>query len=212
MLVILFKEGMFRRRWTPATYEPAATESKITIYDFGAHCGEMINGEWSCWEIHSRTRNELGEIVEELKEMPQDWLPFQPFTQQLYSGEILQGGFRVRGWSVQTEPLFEQSPSQLNHKSSHLLQLQEHQKGECIPSNRHEIDRSTKTVLLKQRDAPNLSRLSRGPVVLSKSKSPEMQTSNKTSNTIENKQNKYLSVKNSKNTWTPLIEIVKITN
>ena len=80
----------------------------------------MIGDEWSCWEVQSRTRNDLGEIVEELKSMPQDWVPFDSFNQEIYSGRILQGGgFEIRGWSVRMELLSVQSPPQLNCKSSH---------------------------------------------------------------------------------------------
>lgn len=93
---------MFRRIWTPAIIEGSNNESKIEIYDFGVYCGELIGDNWTCWEILSRTKNEAGEIVEELRKMPQDWTPFEEFTRETYLGTSTTDTIRIRGWSIRT--------------------------------------------------------------------------------------------------------------
>ena len=93
---------MFRRTWTPAVIEGSNNESKIEIYDFGVYCGELIGDDWTCWEILSRTKNEAGEIVEELRKMPQDWTPFEEFTREVYLGTSTTDRIRIRGWSILT--------------------------------------------------------------------------------------------------------------
>ena len=93
---------MFRRIWTPAIIEGSNNESKIEIYDFGVYCGELIGNNWTCWEILSRTKNEAGEIVEELRKMPQDWTPFEEFTREAYLGTSTTDTIRIRGWSIRT--------------------------------------------------------------------------------------------------------------
>jgi len=93
---------MFRRIWTPAIIEGSNNESKIEIYDFGVYCGELIGDNWTCWEILSRTKNEAGEIVEELRKMPQDWTPFEEFTREVYLGTSTTDTIRIRGWSILT--------------------------------------------------------------------------------------------------------------
>ena len=93
---------MFRRIWTPAIIEGSNNESKIEIYDFGVYCGELIGDNWTCWEILSRTKNEAGEIVEELRKMPQDWTPFEEFTREAYLGTSTTDTIRIRGWSILT--------------------------------------------------------------------------------------------------------------
>ena len=93
---------MFRRIWTPAVIEGSNNESKIEIYDFGVYCGELIGDNWTCWEILSRTKNEAGEIVEELRKMPQDWTPFEEFTREVYLGTSTTDTIRIRGWSILT--------------------------------------------------------------------------------------------------------------
>ena len=93
---------MFRRIWTPAIIEGSNNESKIEIYDFGVYCGELIGDNWTCWEILSRTKNEAGEIVEELRKMPQDWTPFEEFTREAYLGTSTTDTIRIRGWSIRT--------------------------------------------------------------------------------------------------------------
>jgi len=124
---------MFRRVWTPTEWVGDTTESKIIFYDFGVYYGEQVDNEWTCWEIHSREMNERGEIIEELWEMPQDWVPFDTFNRETYSGAIrLQGAeLQIQGWIVRTEPAYPpvespvislENPSQLNCKSGHPLQ------------------------------------------------------------------------------------------
>ena len=93
---------MFRRIWTPAIIEGSNNESKIEIYDFGVYCGELIGDNWTCWEILSRTKNEAGEIAEELRKMPQDWTPFEEFTRETYLGTSTTDTIRIRGWSIRT--------------------------------------------------------------------------------------------------------------
>lgn len=93
---------MFRRTWTPAVIEGSNNESKIEIYDFGVYCGELIGDNWTCWEILSRTKNEAGDIVEELRKMPQDWVPFEEFTRETYLGTSTTDRIRIRGWSILT--------------------------------------------------------------------------------------------------------------
>ena len=93
---------MFRRAWTPAVIEGSNNESKIHVYDFGVYCGELIEDNWTCWEILSRTKNEAGEIVEELRKMPQDWVPFEDFTCETYLGTSTADMIHIRGWSIRT--------------------------------------------------------------------------------------------------------------
>ena len=93
---------MFRRAWTPAVIEGSNNESKIHVYDFGVYCGELIEDNWTCWEILSRTKNEAGEIVEELRKMPQDWVPFEDFTCETYMGTSTADMIHIRGWSIRT--------------------------------------------------------------------------------------------------------------
>jgi hypothetical protein len=205
---------MFRRTWKRATYEPATTESKITLYDFGGYCGEMIDDEWSCWEIHSRTQNDMGEIVEELIPMSQDWIPFESFKQEAYRGKSLQGlGFQIREWTVQTELLSEPPPSQLNHKSK----VPEHRQIPSPPQSKDKRRHST-------RYEKDYNRVTGQPKQLSDLKSPLLSqdssntpgfetarvisqepSANKTFNSIKTKQNKYIGG------WTPLVQVVKLS-
>jgi len=134
---------MFHRRWKPSS-PPMLTTSKseITLYDFGAYYGEMTSDDvWSCWEICSRKMNDLGEIEEELKQMPQDWIPFDTFAVEVYTGAILQGQgcFQVRGWSVQTRELGQVAPSQLNRICPSVVQRALPRKHLSHPSQRTQI-------------------------------------------------------------------------
>ena len=117
---------MFRRVWTPTAYDisVSTTESKIVFYDSGVYCGEMVENEFVSWEIHSRVRNDNGEIVEELREMPPDWAPFDSAVSETYSGIIRRQGaeLQIRGWIVRTEPVNQQVNQQVNHISAHSLQ------------------------------------------------------------------------------------------
>lgn len=69
---------MYRRTWTPIQNQSEFTsKSSITIYDSGAYWGELYSdGEWKCWEIISRQQENDG-IIEYLREMPQDFVPFE---------------------------------------------------------------------------------------------------------------------------------------
>ena len=93
---------MYKRIWRPTICESSKTESKITIYDFGAYYGELVDDDWICWEILSRARAENGEIVEELRLMNQDWVPFDSYHSQRYTGYVSGDNTFIRGWSIQT--------------------------------------------------------------------------------------------------------------
>jgi len=93
---------MYKRVWSPIICERSDTESKITIYDFGVYYGELVGDDWKCWEILSRVLTESGEIVEELRAMPQDWVPFDSCYRQTYTGHISGDNIFIRGWSIQT--------------------------------------------------------------------------------------------------------------
>jgi hypothetical protein len=93
---------MYKRVWTPTVCERTGTESKITICDFGVYYGELVDDSWRCWEVVSRNRLDSGEIVEELRLMPQDWVPFDSYCAQTYGGHLSENSMFIRGWSVQT--------------------------------------------------------------------------------------------------------------
>jgi hypothetical protein len=93
---------MYKRIWRPTVCESSRTESKITIYDFGAYYGELVDDDWTCWEILSRVRAENGEIEEELRLMNQDWVPFDSYHSQRYTGYVSGDNTFIRGWSIRT--------------------------------------------------------------------------------------------------------------
>lgn len=93
---------MYKRVWSPINCERSDTESKITIYDFGVYYGELVGDDWTCWEILSRVLAESGEITEELRAMPQDWVPFDSYYKQTYTGHISGDNTLIRGWSIRT--------------------------------------------------------------------------------------------------------------
>ena len=94
---------MFQRVWTPLICPYSDNESKITIYDFGVYCAELVNGgDWTCWEIVSRRATNDGSVVETLREMPQDFVPFETYSAQTYTGTVSDGLMRIRGWSILT--------------------------------------------------------------------------------------------------------------
>jgi len=96
---------MYKRIWTKAECDRSDTESKITFYDFGRYYAELIDNEWKCWEILSRTQTESGDIVEELHLAAQDWIPFDSYYSQTYLGKASDNQIFIRGWSIQTEEM-----------------------------------------------------------------------------------------------------------
>jgi hypothetical protein len=95
---------MYRRVWTPSEYVKKDTKEQIHFYDSGIICGTLYENEWSSWEIISRTIDASGCIIEMLKEMPQDYVPFQCLnieSHPLY--EFSQDRIEIPGWNIRVE-------------------------------------------------------------------------------------------------------------
>lgn len=80
------------------------TKKTIELYDFGTICGTLYENDWSSWEIISRTIDNSGCIIEILKEMPQDYVPFQILHKESYPlYEISKNQILIPLWTIRIE-------------------------------------------------------------------------------------------------------------
>ena len=95
---------MYRREWIPKENNTHVSASKITIYDAGAFIYELleIEGESSrlfCWEVLNREQDG-NKIVETLKSVPGDWVPFDLISSETYSLKLIDSGYEIPGWTI----------------------------------------------------------------------------------------------------------------
>ena len=95
---------MYRRTWIPSEDIKKDTKETIELYDFGTICGALYENEWSSWEIISRTKDNSGCIIEILKEMPQDYVPFQILHKEMYPlYEFSKDRILIPLWTIKIE-------------------------------------------------------------------------------------------------------------
>ena len=96
---------MFRRTWTPVKLENKSVSGKnIYLYDGGITCGELYEETWRSWEVISRTKDSAGRIIEILKRLSQDFVPFKIInTETISVVEYSQDSLTIPGWKVQVE-------------------------------------------------------------------------------------------------------------
>jgi len=93
---------MYKRTWTPTQTETAYTGT-ITFYDSGIVCGELFNDSWLSWEILDR-KKEDGKIIETLRELSQDYVPFQVLHTETHEAvEDSTGNICIPGWTITYE-------------------------------------------------------------------------------------------------------------
>jgi hypothetical protein len=97
---------MYRRIWTPFNSIKNDTNGTIHFYDSGSIIGILHNDIWVSYEIISRDLDISGRIIEIIKELPQDYVPFQVIhveSHPLY--EFNQDRLMIPGWMVEVLPL-----------------------------------------------------------------------------------------------------------
>ena len=104
---------MYRRTWIPSEDIKKETKETIELYDFGTICGALYENEWSSWEVISRTKDNSGCIIEILKEMPQDYVPFQILHKELYPlYEFSKDRMLIPLWTIKIEIIQAPQPLQ----------------------------------------------------------------------------------------------------
>jgi hypothetical protein len=93
-----------KRTWTP-DYSIQNAKSNITLYDFGAFVGQLVEivGEepkWQCWEVIKREKMTDGQILEILQETSEDWSPFDAISCETYPLKIENGSYKIPGWCI----------------------------------------------------------------------------------------------------------------
>ena len=100
---------MYKRIWTPTQTETAYTGT-ITFYDSGIVCGELFNDSWLSWEILER-KKEDGKIIEILRELSQDYVPFEVLHTETHEAvEDSSGNIYIPGWIINYEMFNPSSP------------------------------------------------------------------------------------------------------
>ena len=103
---------MYKRTWTPTQTKTAYTGT-ITFYDSGIVCGELFNDSWLSWEILDR-KKEDGKIIETLRELSQDYVPFQVLHTETHEAmEDSTGNICIPGWIITYEMFNPSSPPPL---------------------------------------------------------------------------------------------------
>ena len=93
------------RKWT-SSENNIETTSKITIYDAGAYLCEYIEIEGSepvyfCWEVLSREKDSSDNIIETLRFIPGDWIPFDVISSEVYPIVLNNKGYEIPGWNIE---------------------------------------------------------------------------------------------------------------
>jgi len=97
---------MYRRIWTPHNSIKTDIINTIHFYDGGTICGILYDNVWTSWEIISRDLDVSGCIIETLKEMPQDYVPFHILHVESHPVyEANQELLVIPGWTIQVLPL-----------------------------------------------------------------------------------------------------------
>lgn len=111
---------MFRRTWTPVKIEnKSVSGQKIYLYDGGITCGELYEETWRSWEVVSRTKDSAGRIIEILRRLPQDFVPFKIINIEAISIlEYSQDSLTIPGWKVQVEEVHRNQMYPLDNRSS----------------------------------------------------------------------------------------------
>ena len=94
----------YTRKWT-SSENNIETTSKITIYDAGAYLCEYIETDvnepvYFCWEVVSREKDSSGNIIETLRFIPGDWIPFDIISSEVYPILLNDTGYEIPGWST----------------------------------------------------------------------------------------------------------------
>lgn len=119
---------MYKREWTPRENNDFASASKITIYDAGAFVYELLEIEEQsprlfCWEIQDREQGPGGKVIENLKSVLGEWIPFDLLNSESYSVKLIDSGYEIPGWTITN---INQEPLELvRPKSQKALQAQE---------------------------------------------------------------------------------------
>jgi len=95
------------RKWT-SSENNIETTSKITIYDAGAYLCEYIEIEgnesvYFCWEVISREKDSSGNIIETLRFIPGDWIPFDVISSEVYPIVLNNKGYEIPGWNIELD-------------------------------------------------------------------------------------------------------------
>jgi hypothetical protein len=86
--------------WTP-TNAPSKFDKELIIYDGGVYIGFLLDSDWKCWRLLRRER--VGEdIVETMEEMPEDWVPPNIVSSEVYkcAGSFSEGLLQIAGWDI----------------------------------------------------------------------------------------------------------------
>jgi hypothetical protein len=118
-----YSNNKYIRKWT-SSENNIETTSKITIYDAGAYLCEYIEIEgnesvYFCWEVISREKDSSGNIIETLRFIPGDWIPFDVISSEVYPILLNNKGYEIPGWNIEfdfkqlaTQPLAQASQQQ----------------------------------------------------------------------------------------------------
>lgn len=121
-----------RRTWIPTDTSNKTEIGTVEFYDFGTVCGHLIDDEWKSWEIISRI-DSSGCIIEELKELSQDYVPFILLHQESHPiYEMTANSLIIPGWTVQV--------SQVSQNSEKVIQVQKVEPRKEIQINLQKVD------------------------------------------------------------------------
>jgi hypothetical protein len=96
---------MYRREWILKENSVIDSASKITIYDAGAFIYELLEIDKQsprlfCWEILNRELASGGRIIEYLKAIPSEWIPFNLLSSETYPVVLVESGYEISGWMI----------------------------------------------------------------------------------------------------------------
>jgi len=79
-------------------------QKQLTKYDFGGFVGDLIEDpnkppEWKCWEVLNRERMNK-RIVETLRAVPEDWVPFELISCETYPIRMNESGYELGSWLI----------------------------------------------------------------------------------------------------------------